>query len=64
MFVADDGVAIYISQQASIELVYNPAAPTASTIMTSLFQTNLIGFRVERFVNWTTTPGAVKYLAG
>ena len=32
--------------------------------MTSLFQANLVGFRVERFVNWAAVPNAVKYLAG
>ena len=64
VFVADNGVEIDISREATIELVDSPAAPTAASVMTSLFQLNLVGFRVERFLNWTATPGAVKYLAG
>lgn len=64
VFVADAGVEIDTSREASIEMVDAPATPTAATVMTSLFQTNMVGFRVERFLNWTTTAGAVKYLAG
>ena len=64
VFVADAGVDIDISREASIEMVDTPAAPVATSVFTSLFQTNMVGFRTERFVNWTTTPNAVKYLAG
>jgi len=42
-----------------------PDNPTlATTVFTSLWQDNLTGFKVERFVNWQSTTGAVKYLAG
>ena len=65
MFVADDGIEIDISSDASLQMDSAPdAPPTASTVLVSLCQLNLRGFRVERFVNWATTTGAVKYLAG
>ena len=64
VFVADAGVAIDISREASIEMVDNPTAPAASTVMTSLWQQNLSAFRVERFLNFAAATGAVKYLAG
>jgi len=66
VITADDGVAIAASEQAMIQsndAPDNPAIP-ATTVFTSLFQENLTAFRVERFVNWQSTTGAVKYLAG
>ena len=63
VFVADTGAEIDTSREAAIEFVDAPTAATAATIMTSLFQTNMIGFRVERFVGWQAVASAVKYLA-
>ena len=45
-----------------VELVDNPAAPTAATVVTSFWDLNLAGFRVERLVNWQAQPTAAKYL--
>lgn len=65
IFVADSGVEIDVSREAALQMNDAPDAPvTASTVVTSLWQMNLYGFRVERFVNWAATTGAVKYLAG
>jgi Phage capsid family len=65
VFVADDGIDISISREASVQMNDAPDAPaTATTVQVSLWQQNLRGFRVERFVNWAATTGAVKYLAG
>ncbi len=60
--VADDGVALDVSDQAAIDLVDDPSTATAATIITSLGQNNLSGIRVERFVNWVlTAAGAVAF---
>ena len=64
LFVADDGIAIDVSREASIEMADAPTnPPVAATVPTSLWQLNLAGFTVERFVNWQAVAGAVKYLA-
>jgi HK97 family phage major capsid protein len=64
VFVADAGVAIDVSREASIQMNDAPDNPaTAATVPTSLWQMNLAGFKVERFVNWQAVPNAVKYLA-
>lgn len=60
--VADGGIAIDISDQAALEMVDNPAAPIATTVITDLWGNNLVGLRVERTINWTVAPNAVKYL--
>jgi hypothetical protein len=65
VFLADDGIDIDISSEASLQMDSAPdAPPTASTVLVSLFQRNMRGFRVERFVNWQAATGAVQYLAG
>ena len=61
--VADTGIDIDISREASVQMDDAPAAPTATTVQISLWQQNLRGFKVERFVNWQAVTGAVKYLA-
>jgi hypothetical protein len=65
IFVADNGAEIDQSDQASLQMNDAPDSPaTASTVQISLWQMNLRGLRVERFVNWQAVTGAVKYLAG
>jgi len=63
VFYSDGGVSIDVSQYATLEMS-DPATnpPVAATVMTSLFQQNLIGYLVERFVNFAAVTGAVKYL--
>jgi Phage capsid family len=64
-FVADAGIAIDISTEAALQMDSAPDQPvTATTVVTSLWQNNLAGFRVERFVGWQAVSGACKYLAG
>ena len=63
VLVADAGIAIDVSRDATIEMVDNPAAPTGATVMTSLWQTNLVGFLCEQQVNWSPLAGAARYLA-
>jgi hypothetical protein len=53
IFLADDGgVSIDISREASVEMESAPAAPTAGTIMVSLWQQNMVGIRAERACAW------------
>ena len=63
MFFADGGMEVSYSREAMLEME-DPASspPTALTVLTSLFQQNLAGFRVRRFVSWGAAPNAVKYL--
>jgi len=57
IYLADDGqVVIDASREASLEMLDNPtnsSSPTvAATSLVSLWQTNSIGLRAERFINW------------
>jgi HK97 family phage major capsid protein len=52
LFADDGGVRIDVSQEASVQMVDNPAAPDATTVYRSFWQDNLIGLRAERFVAW------------
>ena len=38
---------------------------TATTVLVSLWQRNLVGIRAERYVNWVKArPASVQYLSG
>jgi HK97 family phage major capsid protein/HK97 family phage prohead protease len=56
VYLADDGqVVIDASREASLEMLDNPtnaSAPPTATSLVSLWQTNSIGIKAERFVNW------------
>ncbi|MCW5758904.1 MAG: hypothetical protein KIS90_03955, partial [Phenylobacterium sp.] len=54
ILLADDGqVAIDASREASIQMESTPDSPaTASTVLTSLWQHNMVGIRAERMVTW------------
>ena len=57
IWMSDDGVVtIDASREASIQMLDNPtndtATPTATT-MTSMWQTNSVALRAERFINWS-----------
>ena len=59
----DDGIVIDLSEAASLQLDTAPTSPpTASTVVTSFWQMNLTGFRIERFVNWWAQAGAVQFI--
>ena len=63
IFYSDGGIELDVSTHAAFEQNSTPTSPpTASTIVTSLWQENLIGLRVERFLNWFAHPTAVAYL--
>jgi HK97 family phage major capsid protein/HK97 family phage prohead protease len=64
LYADDGGVSIDTSEQASLQMDSAPASPAdATTVYVSLWQTNTIGLRAERFVNWQkANANAVKYL--
>lgn len=65
ILLADDGaVTIDVSREASLQMDTSPDSPgTASTVLVSLWQQNLIGIKAERFINWkarrTTAAGVI-----
>ncbi len=54
IFFSDDGpVTIDASREASLQMNTTPDNPaTASTVMVSLWQNNMIALRAERYMNW------------
>ena len=54
ILLADDGgVNIDVSREASLQMDDSPDSPaTASTVLVSLWQHNMVGIRAERFINW------------
>lgn len=61
---ADDGrVTIDVSREASVQMDSAPDNPAvATTVLTSLWQNNLVGLRAERFINWKKArAGCVQY---
>lgn len=62
---ADDGIDLDSSGQANVEMVTNPGTPTASTVLVSMWQMNLVGLMVRRYVRWRRRrEGAVAYISG
>jgi len=65
ILLADDGnVTIDASDQASLQFDSAPDSPaTASTVMLSLWQANMVALRAEREINWyKRRTGAVQFL--
>lgn len=63
IFCADNGIEISTSREASLNMSDTPDNPaTASTVIVSLWQHDMIGYRTERMVNWLATNNGVKYL--
>lgn len=53
MLADDGGVDIDISREASLQMDTAPDSPeTASTILVSLWQRNMVAIKAERFINW------------
>jgi len=50
ILLADGGIEIDISRNASLQMVDDPA--TGAQTLVSLWQTNCVGLRVERWQNW------------
>ena len=63
LYADDGGVTIDTSREASLQMNDAPDAPaTATTVLTSLWQNNLVGLRAERFINWKKArAGVVQY---
>lgn len=70
IFLADDGnVTVDASEQASLQMDDSPTNSSSATVtatsMVSMWQTNSIAMRAERFVWWgPRRTGAVAYIAG
>ena len=67
ILLADEGgVTIDVSREASLQMNSTPDNPaTAATVLTSLWQNNLVGVRCERMVTWRKRrPEAVSYISG
>lgn len=71
IYLADDGqLGVDMSREATLEMNDAPAGdsvvPTAASgVMVSLWQTNSVGFRAERTINWRRRrPSGVAWLTG
>jgi HK97 family phage major capsid protein/HK97 family phage prohead protease len=69
IYFADDGqVVVDASREASLQMLDNPtnnSSTGTATSMVSMFQTNSIAIRAERFINWQRRrAAAVAYLTG
>lgn len=67
IYLADEGgIELAMSTEASLQMDNAPDNPTtATTVLVSLWQRNLVGFRAERTLNWARRrPSAVAYLSG
>lgn len=69
IYLADDGgVAIDMSREASLEMVNNPTQDSVAgtgTQLVSMFQTNSVAIRAERWINWQRRrPAAVSVITG
>ena len=65
IYVGDEGgIDLSMSTEASLQMDNSPDNPTtASTVLVSLWQRNLVGFRAERTINWARRrASAVAYL--
>lgn len=66
LYADDGGVTIDVSREASVQMDSTPDTPAlATTVLTSLWQNNLVGLRAERFINWNRPlPVGVAYVSG
>lgn len=66
ILLADDGqVTVDASREASLQMETAPdSPPTASTVLTNLWQHNMVAIKAERFINWTKRRStAVSYIS-
>lgn len=67
IYVGDEGgIDVSMSTEASLQMDSTPDNPTtATTVLVSLWQRNLVGFRAERTISWARRrASAVAYLTG
>jgi HK97 family phage major capsid protein/HK97 family phage prohead protease len=65
ILVADEGgVRVDVSREASVQMDTAPDSPaTATTVLVSLWQNNLVGLRAERMITWKRArTAAVRYI--
>lgn len=66
IMLADGGVEISASRQATLQMSDGPDSPsTANTVMVNMFQRNLVAAKIVRFIRWQRArDGAAAYIAG
>ena len=66
LYADDGGIELSMSDAAAVQMDSTPADPaTASTVYASLWQQNLVGVKVVRFINWTRARAtAVRFVSG
>ena len=66
LYADEGGVNVDVSREASVQMDAAPDNPgVATTVLTSLWQNNLVGLRAERFINWNRAVlASVKYVSG
>ncbi len=67
VYLGDEGgIEVSMSDQASLQMDNAPDSPaTASTVLVSLWQHNMVGFRAERTINWARRRSvSVAHLSG
>lgn len=67
IYLGDEGgIDLSMSTEASLQMDNAPDSPaTAATVMVSLWQQNLVGFRAERAINWSRRRvSAAAWLSG
>jgi len=63
LYADDGGVTIDASTEASIQMDSAPVAPVDATVHVSMFQSNMVAIRAERYSTWKRiNANAVKYL--
>lgn len=64
MLADEGGVTIDVSREASLQMNDAPDSPeTASTVLVSLWQRNMVAFKAERYITWKKgRTGAVQFI--
>jgi hypothetical protein len=64
LYADEGGVRIDVSREASVQMDSAPDSPaTATTVLVSLWQNNLVGLRAERMITWKRArTGSVYYI--
>jgi hypothetical protein len=53
IYLAEGGVEVDISREASLQMSDSPDSPeTASTVLVNLWQRNMVAIKAERFITW------------
>jgi ABC-type ATPase involved in cell division len=65
LYADEGGVQIDVSREASVQMDGAPDSPaTATTVLVSLWQNNLVGLRAERMITWKRArTAAVTYIS-